>query len=132
MNFMVHCVAKGNGVNSLQLMDFHGAIEVAAVSKSHAFYDCDGYTKMTVLLTIYTALHPYMHGSPGASTALFSLSFYLSVNTHTHKNNIYREAGSKGRDMKAYHSYIGEVYTCQLSCNQNQQHNTYSEWLTRV
>lgn len=27
--------------------------------------------------------------------------------------------------MKARHSYIGEVYTCQLSCNQNQQDSAY-------
>lgn len=43
MNFMVHLVAKGNVVNSLLLMDFHGAeqsvysIAVATVSKCYAF-----------------------------------------------------------------------------------------------
>lgn len=71
-----------------------------------------------------------MHSSPGAGSA--PVSVWLSLNTRTHKRNIYRIVGSKGRDMKAYHSYIGEVYTCHLSCNQNQQHSTYSEWLTRL
>lgn len=74
-----------------------------------------------------------MHSSLRASSALFSVfSLHLSLNTHTHKYNIYSTGGSKGNNMKAYHSYIGEVYTCQLSCNHNQHCSSYTEWLTRL
>lgn len=84
-------------------------------------------------MTVYTALRPlYAQQPQGQLSIIFCFLSHLSLNTHTHKCNIYRTVGSKERDMKAYHSYIGEVYTCQLSCNQNQQHSAYSEWLTRL